>query len=175
MYLYGNTRDRSGRRATPTLLARFVGLLSALALALGGCALLRDGLEAPGVSLVEIRPLQMGVLEQRFAVKLRVQNANAVPLPISGLRYRLEVDGRDFGRGVSSRALRIPAYGEEVVELELSTNMLSMLDKLRRWSRNPPDAIPYAIQGELKLDDRVRPFPFRREGTVPFAAPGTSP
>jgi LEA14-like dessication related protein len=136
---------------------------------LSGCAALRLDLEAPVVTLTQIRIVEIGLLSQRFALTLDVQNPNAIELPVAGLRYRLEVDGREVGSGVSPRAFRLAAYDETRIELELTTEAVRLMGLLAEWSRQPPSEVPYALRGEVRLQNLPRTLAFTREGRVPLA------
>jgi hypothetical protein len=46
-----------------------------------GCAAMQDSLEAPYVTLTDLRMLDMTLFEQRYGLKIRVQNPNPVSCP----------------------------------------------------------------------------------------------
>ena len=49
------------------------------------------------------------LLQQNFAVKLKIQNPNDRALPVSGLHAELNVGGEQIASGVSNRAFVVPA------------------------------------------------------------------
>jgi hypothetical protein len=84
-------------------------LSCALGLLLAACAGWPEGAQSPTVTLTDIRPLEFGLLEQRYLIRLRIQNPNAFDLPINGLSYQLEINDQPFARGVSNRLLNVPS------------------------------------------------------------------
>ena len=74
--------------------------LSALVL-LSACAGGSSRMEPLSVTLSDIQPGEMGLLEQEYLIKIRVQNPNNVEIPVSGLSYRIELNGKYFAKGVS--------------------------------------------------------------------------
>ena len=58
-------------------------LLCGLAL-LAGCAGMPGQMEPLNVTLSDVRPLQVGLLEQEYAMKLRVQNPNNREIALQG-------------------------------------------------------------------------------------------
>ena len=77
-------------------------LLGLLSLLVAGCASL--GLREPiKVTVAGLEPLPSEGLETRFAVKLRVQNPNEVPLEFDGVVLGRESAGLDFGGGVGDQ------------------------------------------------------------------------
>ena len=86
---------------------KFVSLW--LVVLLTGCAALQDSLEAPHVTLTDLRMLDMTLFEQRYGLKIRVQNPNPVELPITGMNFRLDVNDSELGRGVSDQPVTVPA------------------------------------------------------------------
>jgi LEA14-like dessication related protein len=52
---------------------------------LAGCAVFGPKMEAPSVTISELHAKESTLLEQRFLAKLRIQNPNAIDLPIEGV------------------------------------------------------------------------------------------
>jgi LEA14-like dessication related protein len=59
-------------------------LMIVTAALLNACATLSPYKESPRVSLVSIQPQEMGVLEQRFGLQLRILNPNDTAIPVEG-------------------------------------------------------------------------------------------
>ena len=85
------------------------------------CAGLQD-VQTPNVTLSNIEPASdMTLFEQRYDVTLRIQNTNNVSLPLSGLSYAVTLNGQEFARGVSRDRVVIPALGEKLVHVTVSS------------------------------------------------------
>jgi len=70
-----------------------VGLIS-----LAGCAGLFQHLEAPHVSLADVRLRDSTLFEQRYVLFLRIQNPNTFAIPVQGLQYNLWIFDITAGR-----------------------------------------------------------------------------
>ena len=65
---------------------------------LSGCASLGKYSEPIRVSISDIQIIEMSLLEQLYAVTLRIQNSNEHPFTVRGGSFDLEINGSDFGR-----------------------------------------------------------------------------
>lgn len=133
---------------------------------LAGCAGRGAQLATPDVSVVSLRLAEVGLLQQRFDVRLRVTNPNPVPLPLDGLSYRLLISGVEIGSGVARPATRLAAYGETEVALSLVTGTLGIASLLQRWERAPQNRIDYRIEGTVSLGVFAPSLSFARDGEV---------
>lgn len=119
----------------------------------------------PKVSIADIRMLDSTMFEQRFAIKLRVQNPNNFSIPVSGLNYQLSLNGSAFGSGVSNHAFSIPRNAESLVEVEATTSLPSVMKALSGWMKNK-DSLTYAILGNLNVGNRSSAIPFDYSGEL---------
>ncbi|MDH3979742.1 MAG: LEA type 2 family protein, partial [Gammaproteobacteria bacterium] len=148
-------------------------ILMALGVAtlLAGCASLGAYKESPRVSLVSIEPLDMTLLEQRYALELRIMNPNSADIPVSGLYYTIEINRREFAYGVSRQAVTIPGHGEAVLEVEVVSNLLGMLRQLQTLQEDQPEALDYRLSGKISLADSPLRLPFDYSGELNWLPP----
>ncbi|MBT5307111.1 MAG: LEA type 2 family protein, partial [Candidatus Scalindua sp.] len=103
-------------------------ILPLLAVAvLAGCAGTGRISEPPYISLSNINLLNMNVFEQRYRIMMRIQNPNDVIIPIKGMSFRIFINEQDFARGVSNKPVIIPEFGEEVIEIDATSDLASIL------------------------------------------------
>ena len=137
-----------------------------------GCSTLMAAVEPPQLSLSKVQMLSSTLLEQRYRLTLRVNNPNAVTLPISGMSYAVKFAGVDFASGVTPNAFRIPARGEHLVDIDVSTNLLRSAQQLMTILRNDPDSLDYELTGSVDVDlPLVGAIPFSKTGVVSLRAP----
>jgi LEA14-like dessication related protein len=134
------------------------------AVILSGCAALQDSIEAPHVTLTDLRMLDMTLFEQRYGLKIRVQNPNPVELPITGMNFRLDVNDSELGRGVSDQSVTVPAYGEVVVEIKLTSNLVRIFDQIRALESGKGQSLRYHLSGGMSLANRISKLPFDYQG-----------
>lgn len=139
----------------PLLLA-FLSLFNA-------CALLTADLKTPQISLVNVKPVQIGLIEQRFKLSLRVKNPNTVELPIRGMQYRLQLADADFAQGVSDQQIDVPAGGESQFDVDVKTDLTKMLRHLNALRKGP---VAYRLDGNVALAMQALKIPFAYEGNI---------
>jgi len=141
------------------ILVFFVTVLAACAAGLGD-------LQAPNVTLASIAPAEnMTVFEQRSDLTLRIQNTNNVDLPVSGLSYVVTFNGEEFARGVSNERLTVPALGEKLMRVTVTSGPLDWMRQLVRLQGDPALTPSYKVEGILYLDDYAgRKLPFSKTG-----------
>jgi LEA14-like dessication related protein len=154
---------RTGRRPAPRL--RLLAIL-AMTLALGACATLFQKLEPPRVSLAGLEPEEFGLFEQRYLLRLRVQNANEVELPIAGMDFHLYLNDEEFASGVSDQQVTVPAFGEKLVEARVTSSLAGIIEQLRRMSRTEAQTFSYRLAGNVKLLHRTTKYPFDYRGEI---------
>jgi LEA14-like dessication related protein len=155
----------AAQRATARLLFT-IWVLSSVA----GCAGFGGYRDAPRVSLVSIKPLELGLLEQRYRLVLRILNPNSIDLPLAGLSYSLEVNEREFAYGVSRQAVTIPALGEAVLEVDVISSLLDVLQQAQQLGAGQPAALDYRLSGKINLANSALRLPFDYSGRLDWQA-----
>ncbi|MCB1889302.1 MAG: LEA type 2 family protein [Rhodocyclaceae bacterium] len=135
--------------------------LAALAVGAVGCTSLPVDLRAPEVGLADVRYLGGTVFEHRFEFELRMVNPNGQALEVEGSRFTIDLNGKQFARGISDRPFTIPAHAERLVRLPA----VATLNRLIGQIANPGAAqgLSYAVEGHLEVGGY---------GTLPFAGAG---
>jgi len=143
-------------------------LLLALIVVLSGCTSLMKSPEAPSVSLAGIKFVSANIFEQRFAIQLRLQNPNDFALPIRGLDYKIMLAGNEFANGVSANSIKLPALGEDILELETTTNALGLYKQFQSLTGSSGKPISYGLTGNLNVLGASIKLPFSKTGEVTF-------
>jgi LEA14-like dessication related protein len=78
----------------------------------------------PGFSIESARVVG-GALAPGIALRLRVSNRNAFPLPEGRIEYRVEVAGRPVARAATATLAPVPAKGSASVELPVQVDLLA--------------------------------------------------
>jgi LEA14-like dessication related protein len=142
-----------------------LAVAGAAALLLYSCALVPK-LEAPQLSIAEVRIVGGDLWEQRLQVRVHVQNPNDRALPIKALEYTVEVEGQQFASGSSVSSFVVPPLGEADFDMNVTTNLASTLLKLA--GRNPGTGgdVGYRLVGKVTLSEGLlRTVPFDQQGT----------
>lgn len=126
-----------------------------------GCASLQ--LQVPRVTVSDIDLVDATLLEQRFALTLRLQNPNDADISIRGLDFEVVVNGQHFARGVSDRAVTLPRFGEALLEVDAVSDLGSLLRQLVEVGREGRPGFEYRVSGRLATGSL---------GSVPFESRG---
>ena len=158
--------------ASVSLCKRWGGLL--LLVGLVACSGLISKPEPPRVTLVGLQLISVELLEQRYQVSLRVKNPNAFVLPVRGIDFRLDINGRAFADGVSGQSVDVPAYGEKVIDVEVSSNLLQVFSQLQSLRENQPSSLEYRISGSMATGIAGQSLPFDYDGELRLSVPRQS-
>jgi LEA14-like dessication related protein len=132
--------------------------LTAMLALLTGCAGSSPRMEPLSVTLSDIQPGQMGLLEQEYLIKIRVQNPNNVEIPVTGLSYRIELNGKSFAKGVSKQDVTVPAFGEVVLDATAVGGLSGILTQIAQFQKGAPDKVSYRLSGKLASTSSSYPF-----------------
>lgn len=163
---HASAPPRSGPRRIAA--GRGVRLAALLATAtLCGCSLLVPRLETPHLSVVGIDVVEASAMEQRFNVRMRVQNPNGRALPIRGLSYTMRLAGEDFGRGLMGKSFTVPPLGEAEFDMTVTTNLAMSLLRILPKLQHGQDALDYELKGKVSTDlGLLKTIPFTERGTL---------
>lgn len=139
-----------------------------LALSLTACAWLPQKPQAPRVNLVSVQFSSMELLEQRYGLTLRIQNPNDFALNIQGLDFEVELNHMPFASGVAGQHVAVPAFGEVLMQVEVSSSVWSLARQLREVGEGRQEEFNYRIHGRMSLANRFTAIPFESAGTIPL-------
>jgi LEA14-like dessication related protein len=143
-----------------------IGIWAALTLWTTGCANLPATTTPPNLSLVSIEPVEVTPLEQKYHVKVRLQNPNDHALEISGMSYVLEVNGQPLLKGVSDESVMVPRFDESIIELSGVSTLFGFVRQFQALQERKTQGMHYRLSGKLSLDNRFGSVPFNYEGTL---------
>lgn len=133
-------------------------------LVIAGCSTMPRDFETPKVSIVNIVPKEMALMEQRFDVQLRIQNPNKFDLGINGARFDISLNGKEFGTGLSGSKVTVPRFGSEVITGEVITGLGNMLRHAQGLTSGN-SKVQYSLKGKAFAES---PGTF----TIPFEDTG---
>jgi LEA14-like dessication related protein len=116
--------------------------------------------ETPKVSIANIEPKDMTLMEQRFDVQLRIQNPNNIDLGINGVRFDIALNGKEFGSGMSGAKVTIPRFASEVITGEVITGLGTILRQAQGFTSGATK-VQYSLKGKAFAES---PSSF----TIPF-------
>jgi len=123
-------------------------------------------ISVPKLALVSVAMTSADIFNQQFMVRLNVENPNDQELPITGIDYKLFLEGDSFSEGVSNKPFTVPAKGDADFDMIVRTNFVSSAGRL--VSRlNGRDQVQYVVEGKVLTEiSGLKKIPFQESGTV---------
>lgn len=135
-----------------------------LLVGLGGCVTPQK-VEAPTVTLQNVTLLGTKGLVQMMQVELLVSNPNDFDIPLTGLKFGMQMNGQDFAEGLSNQRVDIPRLGRAVVPVEIAVSILAVSEQIRQVYKQ--NGVQYRVAGTAFLDHVLLPsVDFDRQGKV---------
>jgi len=125
------------------------------------------------VTLTSLSILDSTLMEQRYLVRLRLQNRTRNPLEIEGMSFDVALNGKDFASGVSNRQIRVPAFDESILEVEVSSSLFGIIRQLQALQHNQHRSFDYELSGRAYLSGGMFSLPFKESGVIDLGLPKT--
>ena len=134
----------------------------------GGCAWREIAqFTPPLVSLTHLSPGYESDGHQNFLIGLRIQNPNAVALPIKGMYYSIDINGQSFASGTLNQQINIGAFSTTELEIPISLNIINSIRIATNLLLTSPDAINYSLTGTIGVDIYgMDPVSIEESGTI---------
>jgi len=140
-----------------------------LALMIAACAGLPRSHEAVRVTVSDIRVLESTLLEQLYEVTLRIQNRDDQEISIRGGSFDLEIDGKDFGSGVTDAQVTVAPYSDAKIDVRMVSTlfgMLRLIQSLQDQTGESGGALAYEISGRFSVEGNLGGVGFRETGEI---------
>ena len=114
----------------------------------------------------------MQVVRDAKSVSLLVDNPNPEPLPITSLQFTLRLADQGILDG-QVPSVTIAPLDRQTLTLEVGSEIVSSLSRLRAFTQGPDNSLPYELFGRFTLGRALgNPIPFTHRGQVPLASNG---
>ncbi len=121
------------------------------------------------VTLVDIQPGEIHVIEQTYDLTLRIQNPHNFDIDSNGMRFTLESNGKEFARGVSNQLVPIPRLGDAVVKVRAISDVSRVAAQIGDWRSVAANGFSYRIYGRVFAPDWTYPFDYQGQVDVKAA------
>ena len=121
---------------------------------------------APTVKLKSVEPVKIGFSQQDLAFLLDVNNPNDYDLALQSLSFIAKLEGNEVARGISSEKVTLPALGNALLEVVISTRIDRLMGRLLLLADSDKESVNYDVSGFVKLTNWPLKIPFNVEGTV---------
>jgi len=124
---------------------------------------------SPQISIADFKVKNLGFLEQNYQLRLQIKNPNPIPLPISGMDYKLFLNDKEFTHGETSQGITIPASGEDFLDIEVKSNLMKVVEDWKNfddWNSLFNRDFNYQLKGNVSLMEGTPSLPFDKTGEV---------
>ncbi len=130
-----------------------------------GCAT-PDNVQPPSIDIASLRLGSTGLLSQELKLEIKIGNPNDFAIPLTGLAFKLEVNGRPFAEGLSNNSVTVPRLGYANMQVTGHTNTLSLIQQLMTVGNS--DKIHYRLFGTAHVGrlGQSDAMPFERKGSL---------
>lgn len=142
------------------------------ALLLAGCAALGPRIQAPTITIDDVRLDRMESVQAVFVAHVTMANPNDREIAVEALDATLTVEGEQVASASLAAPVTLPAHGSAPAEIAARTGIDAVLRAVasamtRRGGApsTPSPALNYELAGEARLAGGLR-VPFRRRGEV---------
>ncbi|MBT3013429.1 MAG: LEA type 2 family protein [Candidatus Thiodiazotropha sp. (ex Lucina pensylvanica)] len=133
---------------------------------LSGCASLQTQEERIRVTIADLKPLESTLMEQRYLVKIRLQNRSKEELNIDGMSFDLDLNGKRFASGVSNQVATVQGFSESILEVKLSSTVFGLIKQFGALQDRQNRTFDYQISGSLSTPDSMLSLPFNEQGEI---------
>ncbi len=155
--------------------ARFLWTLSTVALLCAGCSSM-GSLEPPDVTLAGVQLTEVTMFETTIETRLRIGNPNNESLTFDGASFKLELEDRKVGRGMTPERFTIPRLSTEVVDVTFHVNNAAAMLRLKQILEQ--QTVTYSVWATLYLERSTgsKKLKAQKQGEIDFSDIGlTSP
>ena len=145
-----------------------------LALTLSACSTLRLSSDTLKVTVSNIEVVEATLLEQLYRVTLRIQNRSDQPVSLAGGSFDLELNGRDFGSGVTNEQVTVAPFSDAQVEVRMVSTVFGLVRLVQGLQSREREPLTYRISGRFSTDGLIS-LPFSESGEIdlPNQNPGS--
>lgn len=121
---------------------------------------------APSVKLLSVKPLKIGLKKQELGFELELSNPNSYDLAVQSLDFIASLDKKELAQGVSNERVTLPAEGDAILNVVVSTRISRVLGQLLLLASDSENPISYDIKGYVKLANWPIRIPFNVDGQL---------
>lgn len=131
-----------------------------------GCASMQMREDRVRVTIADLRPLESTLMEQRYLVKIRLQNRSKEALTIDGMSFDLDLNGKRFASGVSNQKATIDGFSDSMLEVKLSSTVFGLIKQFSALQDRVDSTFDYQISGSLSSPNSMLAIPFSEKGEI---------
>ena len=145
-----------------------------LLLWISACSMLSTKPVKPEIELVNVRPLNVSITEQKLRFTLKVINPNNFDLPVESIDFIARFNGSNIANGKSKQAVSIPANSDGELTLDVTAGLDRLVSTLKTLLEGESLNLDYELAGTVKIENWSTPIPFDLVGAMNVVSPSDS-
>jgi LEA14-like dessication related protein len=138
------------------------------------CSMLPAKPVKPDIELIDVKPLNVSLTEQKLRFTLKVSNPNNFELPVESIDFIARFNGSDIANGKSNQAVTIPASSDGELTLDVTAGLDRMVSTLKTLLEGETLNLDYELAGTVKIENWSTPIPFDVVGAMNVESPPDS-
>lgn len=120
----------------------------------------------PTIELIDVRPLNVSLTEQKLRFTLKVTNPNSFELPVESIDFIARFNGSDIANGKSKQAVSIPANSDGKLTLDVTAGLDRLVSTLKTLLEGQTLNLDYELAGTVRIENWSTPIPFDVVGAM---------
>jgi len=141
---------------------------------ISACSMVPTKPVKPEIELVDVRPLNVSLTEQKLRFTLKVINPNNFELPVESIDFIARFNGSDIANGKSKQAVSIPANSDGELTLDVTAGLDRLVSTLKTLLEGQSLNLDYELAGTVKIENWSTPIPFDVVGAMNVDSPSDS-
>jgi len=129
-------------------------------LQLNACSSLTKKPQKPSVELVQVKPLNISMAEQKLRFVLKVTNPNSFDMPVETIDFIARFNDTQIASGKSNQSVTIKANSDALLSLDVTAGLNRLVSTLQTLIEGESLNLDYELSGKVEVANWPTPIPF---------------
>jgi len=120
----------------------------------------------PTIKLVDVKPLNISLSEQKLRFELNVKNPNGFDMPIESIDFIARFNDTNIASGKSTQSVTVKANSEAVLMLDVTAGVDRLVSTLQTLLQGKTLNLDYELLGSVSVATWPEPIPFDVVGAM---------
>jgi LEA14-like dessication related protein len=132
-----------------------------------GCSVIPPmNLKSPELAFSDLSISEFNFEKVKFVVTVAAQNPNDVDIPLSNMKFDLNLLESPIGTGKALKDINLPKNGTTQVPIEFNIGTNQLIGLLKQVSLRDLGRLPYSLKGSANWNNGPFTIPFERKGDL---------
>jgi LEA14-like dessication related protein len=132
-----------------------------------GCSAIPPlNLKSPELAFSDLSISDIGLDKIKFVVTVAAQNPNDVDIPLSNMKFDLNLLETSVGTGQALKDVNLPKKGSAEVPIEFTVGTSQLLGLLKQVNFRDLGKLSYSLKGSANWNNGPFSIPFERKGDL---------